>query len=67
MKVWPQEMAKLEERYKDTPHFSAKTLIARSLITYSKRESAPFILTEKTTHAPDGWGWPEVKVFRKKT
>jgi len=64
--LYPQEMAKLQERYTNTPHFSTKTFVARSLITYSKRDSAPFTLTGKTTKAPEDWGYPEVKVFKKK-
>jgi hypothetical protein len=65
--LFPDEMAKLDERYKNTPHFTTKTFIARSLISYSKRESAPFELTNRTAQAPADWGYPEVKVFRKKT
>ncbi len=64
--LFPNEMAKLQEKYKDTPHFSVKTYIAKRLFDYSKRESASFFVTEKLTRAPADWGWPEVKVFRKK-
>jgi hypothetical protein len=55
-RLFPEEMAKLQERYRSRPHFSTKTFIARSLITYAKRDSAPFALTEKTIQAPDDWG-----------
>jgi hypothetical protein len=65
--LFPDEMAKLEERYRNTPHFTTKTFVARSLISYSKRESAPFELTSRTTQAPADWGYPEVKVYRKRT
>jgi len=65
--LFPDEMAKLEERYKNTPHFTTKTFVARTLSSYSKRESAPFEQTDKTAQAPVDWGYPEVKVYRKKT
>jgi len=65
-RLYPDEMSKLKERYKNTPHFSTKTYIAGSLISYSKRESAPIALTDKTAQAPGDWGYPKVKVYRKK-
>jgi len=65
-RLFPDEMSKLKERYKNTPHFSTKTYIARSLMSYTKRETAPIVLTNKTTQAPGDWGYPKVKMFRKK-
>ena len=66
-KLFPDKMSALEERYRNTPHFSSKTFVAINLVSYSKRESAPFELTDRITQAPPDWGYPEVKVFRKKT
>jgi len=61
---FPVDMAKLEEKY--TGNYKPKNYIALSLIFYSKRPSAIFVLTDKTIKAPNGWGFPTVKVYRKK-
>lgn len=67
IKLFPDEMSKLEERYKNTPYFSTKKYIARSLIFYSKRSTAPFELTDKKVQAPSEWREHlRVRVFRKK-
>lgn len=62
---FPNEMVKLQEKYKG--HFTPKNYIALSLLSYSKRQSATFTLTDKTIKAPSEWGYPTVKVFRKKS
>jgi len=64
--LFPDEMDKLKERYKNIPHFSSKTYIARGLDSYSRRESAPFIATDKLAQAHSEWGFPQVKVYKKK-
>lgn len=64
--MYPQIMANLELRYRNTPQYSPKTLIAGNLATYSKRSYAPFTATDKMTQAPDDWGYPQVRLYRKK-
>lgn len=65
--LFPEEMARLVERYKNVPHFSSKTFIARGLLSYSKRETARFKVTDRFTDAPSEWGYSRVKVYKKKT
>jgi len=57
-------MAKLQEKYKG--YFTPKNYIALSLLSYSKKPEATLILTDKMTKPPSEWGYPTVKVFRKK-
>ena len=64
--LYPEEMVNLELRYRNTPHFSPKTLIARNLSSYSKRSNSPFEATDKSTQAPNGWGYSKVKVYKKR-
>lgn len=62
---FPNELAKLQEKYKGS-HYTPKNHIALNLYSYSRRNSAPFVLTDKTTEAPSEWGFPTVKLFQKK-
>lgn len=64
--LFPKEMARLVERYKNVSHFSSKTFIARGLLSYSKRETARFKVTDRFIDAPSGWGFSRVKVYKKK-
>lgn len=64
--MFPEEMANLELRYKNTRYFSPKTLIARNLEAYSRRPLATFEPTDKNSQAPADWGYPKVKLYKKK-
>ena len=64
--MYPEIMVNLELRYKNTRQYSPKTLIASNLANYSKRPGAPFVATDKNTQASDDWGYPQVRLYRKK-
>lgn len=64
--MYPDVLAKLELRYRDTPQYSPKTLIAGNLAAYSRRSFSTYMSTDKNTRAPDDWGFLVVKLYKKK-